>query len=416
MSLVRLLGFTTLGCGCVTGRYREIATNREMTYVEEKGTTCSHHGHRRNHTIVAPARFGAHTLAAKASWQFELGAQSAAQIPPGRVTLTPDAPRDGSRRGFRSRTPRLPPRAEPCGSTSATASTCSVLPRWTRLRDRHVAALQPRRPLPQLRRHAAARPTTSTGPGAWIGAAAAVLDPAGSLFLNVGAKPTDPWTRWTWRRRRAPHLQLQNTIHWIKSIAIDRTPPARRRRSTATSPSATTSRSTASASSTTATSSSSTSRRGGRTPLDRRAIGVQYQDESNVARWQAGASNLRCRGNTWFIPYETIQSRDKDRPHPATFPPRVPEYCLRLHGLSRIGARRWTRSWASAAPPSPPPSSALDFIGVEIDEHYLDRVHRAHTPGTQGEGVGTQSARVPRVPRIPSGKSARCLVRKCQIA
>ena len=66
MSLVRLLGFTTLGCGCVTGRYREIATNREITYVEEKGTRCSQHAHRRNHTIAA-ARFGVHTLSAKAS-------------------------------------------------------------------------------------------------------------------------------------------------------------------------------------------------------------------------------------------------------------------------------------------------------------------------------------------------------------
>ena len=53
MSLVRLLGFTTLGCGCVVGRYREVATSREVTYVEEKGTSCGSHGHRRNHTIAA---------------------------------------------------------------------------------------------------------------------------------------------------------------------------------------------------------------------------------------------------------------------------------------------------------------------------------------------------------------------------
>ncbi len=55
MSLVRLLGFTTLACGCVVGRYRELATNREVTYVEEKGRECEEHGHRRNHT-VAPIR------------------------------------------------------------------------------------------------------------------------------------------------------------------------------------------------------------------------------------------------------------------------------------------------------------------------------------------------------------------------
>jgi hypothetical protein len=51
MSLVRLLGFTTLGCGCVIGRYREVATSREVTYVEEKGKSCESHGHRRNHTV-----------------------------------------------------------------------------------------------------------------------------------------------------------------------------------------------------------------------------------------------------------------------------------------------------------------------------------------------------------------------------
>ena len=52
MSLVRLLGFRTLTCGCVIGRYRELATSRELTYVEEKGLQCEMHGHRRNHTIT----------------------------------------------------------------------------------------------------------------------------------------------------------------------------------------------------------------------------------------------------------------------------------------------------------------------------------------------------------------------------
>jgi len=51
-SLVRLLGFTTLACGCVVGKYREVATSREVSYVEEKGKTCGSHGHRRNHTVA----------------------------------------------------------------------------------------------------------------------------------------------------------------------------------------------------------------------------------------------------------------------------------------------------------------------------------------------------------------------------
>jgi hypothetical protein len=53
MSLVRLLGFRTLTCGCVIGQYRELATSRELTYVEEKGAGCEMHAHRRNHTIAA---------------------------------------------------------------------------------------------------------------------------------------------------------------------------------------------------------------------------------------------------------------------------------------------------------------------------------------------------------------------------
>ena len=40
-SFVRLLGFTTLGCGCIVGRYRELATDRDVNYVEEKGDRCN---------------------------------------------------------------------------------------------------------------------------------------------------------------------------------------------------------------------------------------------------------------------------------------------------------------------------------------------------------------------------------------
>ncbi len=51
MSLVRLLGFSTLACGCVVGRYLELSGNREVMYVEEKGGSCATHLHRRNHAV-----------------------------------------------------------------------------------------------------------------------------------------------------------------------------------------------------------------------------------------------------------------------------------------------------------------------------------------------------------------------------
>ena len=67
MSLVRLLGFRTLTCGCVIGRYRELATSREVTYIEEKGSGCQSHGHRRNHTVVERTSAPSATVVTRAS-------------------------------------------------------------------------------------------------------------------------------------------------------------------------------------------------------------------------------------------------------------------------------------------------------------------------------------------------------------
>jgi hypothetical protein len=52
MSVVRLLGFATLPCGCVVGRYRDVGSTREVVYVEEKGVACESHAHRRNQTVT----------------------------------------------------------------------------------------------------------------------------------------------------------------------------------------------------------------------------------------------------------------------------------------------------------------------------------------------------------------------------
>jgi site-specific DNA-methyltransferase (adenine-specific) len=206
--------------------------------------------------------------------------------------------------------------------------------------------------------------------GEWIKATRRALAEDGSLFLNVGAKPTDPWTGMEVAQAAREHLELQNTIHWIKSIAIDRD---------AAGAAVNLDRDIAVGHYKPINSARFVNdchefifhfTPEGRTPLDRRAIGVQYQDASNIARWQSGGDNRRCRGNTWFIPYETIQSRDKDRPHPATFPPRVPEYCFKLHGLSRVTMAMdpFLGLGSSAVAAA---QLGLDFIGVEMDEHYL---------------------------------------------
>jgi site-specific DNA-methyltransferase (adenine-specific) len=205
----------------------------------------------------------------------------------------------------------------------------------------------------------------------WVAAAARVLKPQGSLFLNVGARPTDPWTALDVAQAVRARLRLQNIIHWIKSIAIDRD---------------------------SAGAAAGLSRDlavghykpinsdrflndchefvfhftpDGATRVDRLALGVPYQDQSNVSRWRSAADGVRCRGNTWFIPYETIQRRDRDRPHPATFPSRLPEQCLRLHGLSRIELAMdpFTGLGSTAVACA---RLGLNFLGSEIDDTYLD--------------------------------------------
>lgn len=56
MSIVRLLAFETLGCGCVAGHYREAGSLRSLTYIEEKAAGCATVQHRRNHVVAPPAR------------------------------------------------------------------------------------------------------------------------------------------------------------------------------------------------------------------------------------------------------------------------------------------------------------------------------------------------------------------------
>lgn len=65
--------------------------------------------------------------------------------------------------------------------------------------------------------------------------------------------------------------------------------------------------------------------------LDRLSIGMPFQDKSNIAR-RGHDRDLRCRGNTWFIPYSTVKSKAQKFNHPGTFPVELPLWCIYLHG------------------------------------------------------------------------------------
>jgi len=194
-----------------------------------------------------------------------------------------------------------------------------------------------------------------------------VLKENGSFFLNVGGKSTDPWIAIDVANRVRKHYELQNLIHWIKSIAISQEDMGDYEH---------TQQSIAVGHYQPVNSSRYLSgghefifhfTQHGDVKLDKTSIGVPYQDKSNIKRWKSVREDLRERGNAWFIPYETIQ---ESRPHPTVFPEKLPEMCIKLHGFNNdttvldpfmgIG----TTALASV-------KLGVRFVGFEIDKSYV---------------------------------------------
>ena len=233
---------------------------------------------------------------------------------------------------------------------------------------------------------------------AWATQLRRVLKSSGSVFLNIGAAPSNPMLPHEIAMTLRGLFVLQNTIHWIKSIAIDtkksdpqlnplNAPPSRdpgeadAKREVRVEP----------AIKTFGHFKPINSKRflndcheyifhftkSGRVEIERLALGVPYQDKSNIARWShTRGSDRRCRGNTWFIPYETIQSRAKERPHPATFPVQLAEWCINLHGVSRVRTMLDPFLGIGNSGVAAQRCGVKKFIGFEIDEAYLAEAQR----------------------------------------
>lgn len=142
----------------------------------------------------------------------------------------------------------------------------------------------------------------------------------GSFFLNISGSNSQPWIPFELIvRLRNLGFCLQNHITWIKSIS---------------------------------TNSMSTGHfkpisgkrfmhhnhehifhltKTNNVELDRLSIGIPFQDKSNIAR-RGHERDLRCRGNTWFLPYSTVKSKAQKFNHPASFPVELPLWCIYLHG------------------------------------------------------------------------------------
>ena len=181
-----------------------------------------------------------------------------------------------------------------------------------------------------------------------------VLTPEGSVFLNLAGSNAKPWLPFELMTRLRPFFQLQNHIAWIKSVAVGDAASGHYKpvgggrflhpmhehvfHLTKT----------------------------GRVTLDRLAIGVPFQDKSNIAR-RGHARDLRCRGNTWFIPYRTVQTRAQKFHHPAGFPLTLPLWCIYLVG----GRPRVLDPFAGAGTTLVAAARAgVPGMGIEIDPLY----------------------------------------------
>ena len=220
---------------------------------------------------------------------------------------------------------------------------------------------------------------------AWAREVKRVLAEKGSFFLNLGACPSNPLI---------PHemlvalkqddvgFHLQNTFHWIKSITIQTKAgeqisaghfkPLQSKRFV-----------------TDCHEYIFHLTREGDTPLDRLGLGVPYSDKSNIKRWaHTNGKDRRCRGNNWFIPYKTIVSRSKERPHPATFPVELAVNCIKVHGfrpdLAMLDPFLGIGHSALAAKEC----GIGSFIGFDIDGEYVNVARGAVETGLTTPGPG----------------------------
>lgn len=196
-----------------------------------------------------------------------------------------------------------------------------------------------------------------------------VLKEKGSLFFNIGDKSSDELKAFEVAKKiNNKNLRLQNTIHWVKHISIPEEnisvghfKPVNSKRFlnncheyifhfT----------------------------KNKEVELDKLAIGVPYTDKTNITRWKSVKADLRDRGNVWYIPYETVQV---EKEHPAAFPKRLPEMCIKIHGYSAdtVVLDPFLGSGTTAVVAK---ELGCKYIGFEIDNLYQkiaeDKLARTH--------------------------------------
>jgi len=180
-----------------------------------------------------------------------------------------------------------------------------------------------------------------------------VLSPSGSMFINLGSKPSDPWVGMDVANIFRKYFTLQNHLYWVKSIVFEEESygnikPINSKRFVSD-----------------AVESIYHYTKEGTVEIDRLAVGTPYKDKTNIKRW-SDKQDKRCRGNALFIPYKTRQQKLQ---HPASYPEELVEYCLKLHGNKGVVLDPFLGSGTTAVVCD---RLGFEFLGCEIDEEYFN--------------------------------------------
>jgi site-specific DNA-methyltransferase (adenine-specific) len=210
-----------------------------------------------------------------------------------------------------------------------------------------------------------------------------VMTDDGSLFLNVGYSSTHPWIAMDVANALRTHFVLQNQFTWVKNISIGETsyghfkPINSKRFVNVTNESV------------------FHFTKKGDVELHRLAIGVPFMHKSNLhsrseAKKNETKPDCRCRGNTWYVPYETIQNNQKERGgHPASYPTQLADYCIRLcMGDSREG-RVLDPFVGTGTTLVAAKRLGLSGTGIDLNPEFLsfarERLQRDTAPGSASE-------------------------------
>src|SRR5215208_6847683 len=164
-----------------------------------------------------------------------------------------------------------------------------------------------------------------------------ILRKEASFFLNIAGAPSDSLLPLEVAKVFFDSgFKLQNTIHWIKSVSMEKEDLAK----------------------TWPFSPAQNISIGHFKPIISRRFLNDFHEY--IFHFTRG-------GNVWFIPYPTIR---KERAHPAVFPHRLPYLCIKLHGIRKdmliYDPFMGIGSTAIACI-----LLGVDFIGTEIDCGYI---------------------------------------------